>query len=539
VPTPFLELANLCDRLEKTPKTTEKIRLISTFLSSLEDREIAPAVFLLIGSTFAESDPETLDINWKTLLIKPTSSIQISLTQQPITICSVYSNLVKLGKISGSGARKKKKRLLHAMLRSLSEIERKFLIRNILGEMRHGVGERLVLRAIAKGAGINDALIKRASALYGNLGDLARIAIVEGLTGIKKIKPTPFMPIKPMLAEPIDSIDDLLKMNLNKIALEFKYDGIRAQIHKNKQLVRIFSRQLKDISDIFPEILKSILEHFHKHSFILDGEIVAVSGNNRPLPFQNLMRRFRHLYRRQHMQANIAIRYYAFDLLYLDGQSLLNTPYKTRWNRLSKLLELSDTFPLATRLIASSKAEIREFYQTALNAGHEGIVIKSLDSSYLPNERSKKWLKLKSTIHLDLVIVAADWGSGRRRGWLSNYHLAAFDPQTSTFHIIGKTFKGLTDKEFQEMTDALQKLKIHENGYTIFVKPQIVVEIAFNEIQKSPSYPSGYALRFARVKRIRFDKSPYEITTLQEIASLYNRQFEKKRAFIMSISVDF
>jgi DNA ligase-1 len=219
------------------------------------------------------------------------------------------------------------------------------------------------------------------------------------------------------------------------------------------------------------------------------------------------------------------VRVYLFDILFLDDTLLFDNPYQDRWNLLSKTCK---NLTLATRIVNNDKVTISQFFQDALAAGHEGILIKYLQSHYYPGERKKFWLKLKEAVLLDLLIIAADWGSGRRSGWLSNYYLAAFDPETGTFHEIGKTFKGLTDEEFKLMTQTLQTIKTHETQYTVFVKPQIIVEVAFNEIQKSPQYPSGYALRFARIKRVRPDKIPTETTTLQEIARLYERQFEKK-----------
>jgi DNA ligase-1 len=216
---------------------------------------------------------------------------------------------------------------------------------------------------------------------------------------------------------------------------------------------------------------------------------------------------------------------YLFDILFLDATLLFDYPYQERWALLS---ETCKNLPLATRIVTSDKTMIAQFFREALEAGHEGILIKNLQSHYYPGERKKFWLKLKEAVLLDLCIIAADWGSGRRNGWLSNYHLAVFDPETGTFHEIGKTFKGLTDEEFKSMTQTLQSIKTHETTYTVYVKPKIIVEVAFNEIQKSPQYPSGYALRFARIKRIRSDKIPTETTTLQEIAQLYEVQFEKK-----------
>ncbi len=523
--TSFLKLALLCKALEKTPKINDKVSLISRFLSSLNENEIEPAVLLIIGATFAEIDPQTLDIKWRSIHQTEYTPSQKTLIQKALTIRVVHSYFLKLALISGPGARKKKKRLLQTLFRETSPVEQKFIIGNIMGEMRHGVAEGVMIKAISQSTHIDVDRIKRLNAIRGNLGEIARIAIMEGNKGLDKIKLSLFTPIKPMLADSIDSIEEIFKDSKSTIALEYKYDGVRAQIHKNGKFLRIYSRHRKEITSNFPDIANRVLKAIPTHSAILDGEIIAIGAENRPLAFQELMRRFKRIHGVERIQKTISIRLFLFDILYLDNQILFDLPYQERWNILSNSC---DKFLLATRIVSSEETRIREFYQSALDAGHEGVLIKDLQSLYYPGERKKFWLKLKEAIHLDLVIIAADWGSGRRSNWLSNYHLAAIDAETGSFYVIGKTFKGLTDKQFQKITQDLQKIKTHESAFTVFVEPQIVVEVAFNEIQKSPQYPSGYALRFARIKRIRIDKPSKDITTIQEIARLFNRQFDKK-----------
>ncbi|MHA1649783.1 MAG: ATP-dependent DNA ligase [Candidatus Helarchaeota archaeon] len=526
MPTSFLNLAKLCDKLEKISKTKEKIALISNFLRSLSPNEIKPAVFLIIGTPFAESESQTLDISWRSILETNYTAKQTTLFNQPLTIRAVHEYFCKLAQISGSGARKKRKRLLEMLFRESSPLERKFLVRMILGEMRHGVAKGLMIKAIAEAAHLDYSLIKRLSAIYGNIGEIARLALVGGEEGLIKIEVAPFTPIKPMLAENLDSLDGLFKKPISPMAIEYKYDGVRVQIHKKADKVHIYSRRLKDITSNFPEIADLIKKTIPNHSCILDGEIIAIRRNDqRPLPFQELMRRFKRIHEVQRLRQEIPVQLYLFDILLLDDKILFDYPYQERWNILATICK---GLTLASRIISSEKEEITRFYQAALAAGHEGILLKKLNSPYSPGERKKDWLKLKEAIHADLVIIAADWGSGRRTGWLSNYHLAALDPLKGTFHEVGKTFKGLTDEEFQDMTANLQKIKTYKTQYTVYVKPQIVVEVAFNEIQKSPQYPAGYALRFARIKRIRLDKDPSEVTSLDEIAYLYERQFEKK-----------
>lgn len=523
--TPFLRLAELCNSLEQISKTSEKIEAVSKFLGTLNETEIEPAVFLIIGTTFAETDPKTLNIKWGLISKTDFDSKQTTLSQKPLSILHVHSQFKKLAQISGVGSQKQKKRLLETLFQQATPIERKFIIRNLLKEMRHGVAEGVMIKAVAKAAKVADPLIKQLNAIHGNLGGLARIAINEGPTGLDNIKLRPFKAIQPMLADSIDLIDEIFNGAIPRIACEYKYDGIRVQIHKSNVTVKIYSRQLKDITSSFPEIENLILKAIPNQSVILDGEIIAIGAEKRPLPFQDLMRRFRRIHEASRVQQEVSVECYLFDILYLDGTLLFDSPYQERWNILSKF---GSNLTLATRIISADREEILRFYQAALSAGHEGIMIKFLQSAYYPGARKKFWLKLKEAVLLDLLIIAADWGSGRRMGWLSNYHLAALDQETKTFHDVGKTFKGLTDAEFETMTKSLLALKDSETQYTVFVKPKIVVEVAFNEIQQSPQYPSGYALRFARIKRIRSDKLPADVTTLDEIARLYNRQFEKK-----------
>jgi len=252
---------------------------------------------------------------------------------------------------------------------------------------------------------------------------------------------------------------------------------------------------------------------------------VAVGADEKPRPFQDLMRRFRRTIDIEKSTIEIPLRLYLFDILLVDDTSLFDLPYEERWNILTKVCSQD---LLARRIVTDRLAEAQKFLTEALRAGHEGLMAKTLDSPYLPGVRGKKWFKIKPAESLDLVIIAVEWGSGRREGWLSNYHLAVRDEETGRFLDVGKTFKGLTNIEFQGMTDRLQSLKLNEKGHTVFVKPETVVEVAYNEIQKSPHYNSGFALRFARITRIRDDKGPDEIDTIQNLQRLYERQFEQK-----------
>ena len=337
-----------------------------------------------------------------------------------------------------------------------------------------------------------------------------------------------------MLAQLGEDFSSLIAEHQGKTALEYKLDGARVQIHKGGKEVRIFSRHLKEVTESIPEITTQIQKEIQAKEAIFDGEVIATNSQGKPLPFQELMRRFRRVQKVELSMKEVPVRLFLFDLLYMNGRSLIDLSYKERWKCLK---EISPEDLLVPRIITGEISEAKSFLKEATISGHEGLMAKSLESPYTPGARGKRWFKIKPAETLDLVIVAADWGSGRREGWLSNYHLACRDSETGEYWVIGKTFKGLTDEEFTRMTQALLKLKIpplspfNKGGlgdYTVYVKPQIVVEVTYNEIQKSPKYESGFALRFARITRIREDKTPQEADTLTHLKDLYQRQFRYK-----------
>jgi DNA ligase-1 len=529
--TPFLELANLCRKLEETTKRKEKTRLISSFLRKLREEEIAPAVHLLVGTVFPEWDQKVLEIGGRTVWKIIDRSKQVTLISKPLTILGVHEYFEKIAAVSGKGSRKRKESLVESLLSQASPIEAEYLVRIMFGEMRIGVVEGVMLEAIAEAAGVNLELVRRSYMLLGDLGEIALTALKKGEEGLRRVNVQLFKPIKPMLAEMSYSIAEVLASHGGKTAFEYKFDGARIQIHKKENEIRIFSRRLTDVTESLPDIVELVQSKIAAKNALLEGEVIAVGADEKPLPFQDLMRRFRRVHKIDEMVKEIPLKLYLFDVIYLDGKSLINTPYEERWKLLSKICE---NRLLAERIVTSQVSEAESFLKRAMEAGHEGLMAKALKSDYTPGVRGKKWFKIKPADYLDLVIVAADWGYGRRTGWLSNYHLAARDEKTGEFLVVGKTFKGLTDEEFTEMTKRLQEIKTSESEYTVYVKPSIVVEIAYNEIQKSPHYKSGFALRFARITRIRKDKSPQEADTITRIKQLYEKQFEHKakRPFI-------
>jgi DNA ligase-1 len=353
---------------------------------------------------------------------------------------------------------------------------------------------------------------------------VASIALTQGGAALQKVDIKLFVPLLPMLSELSEDFAGVFAAHPGNTALEFKYDGARVQIHKQGEQVRIWSRRLTEVTDSLPEIAQIVRNDLLGDSLILDGEVVAVGKDGRPFPFQELMRRFRRIHNIEAAAIDIPLHLHLFDCLLLNGATLIDEPYERRWETLKNI---TGGKHLARRQITSDKVLAENFLKDALAAGHEGLMAKALTSPYMPGNRGKLWFKIKPAETVDCAIIAADRGSGRRRGWLSNYHLAVGDGEGG-FAPVGKTFKGLTDRQFAEMTARLQGLQIADDGYTVAVRPEVVVEVAYNEIQHSPQYSSKFALRFARIKRIREDKNVDQITTLTELQNLYEHQFVSK-----------
>jgi len=527
-PTPFLELAQLCRRVEATTKRNEKIALISTFLKSIGPEEVPLATLFLAGKAFPESDPRVLEISYATISDAGKNLGQSRLTEHPLTIRDVYDTLEKIAQTSGSKSRDRRLSLLQTILTQASQVEAEYLTRMMLGEMRIGVVEGVLLDAIGEASGVPRDIVRRAHMLHGDIGDVASLAMSRGASALERINLRLFVPIKPMLAEMADDAQQVLAEHKDGTAFEYKFDGARIQIHKKDDKVRIFSRRLTDVTDSIPEIVDFAENHVKASEFLIEGEVVATGASGKPIPFQDLMRRFRRVHEIKDMADKIPLRLYLFDALHVDGKTLIDQPYTNRWKILSKIVPEER---LAPRIITSDVEEVESFMQSALKEGHEGLMAKSLTSDYSIGARGKKWFKIKPADKLDVVIVAADWGSGRRVGWLSNYHLAVRDEENGEFLVIGKTFKGLTDVEFESITKRLQEIKTRDGRYTVYVKPAIVAEVAYNEIQKSPRYKSGFALRFARISRFRDDKGPDDAGTVQRLQQLYDKQFEHKARF--------
>jgi len=559
--TEFRALADLCEKLEATTKRTLMVDLAADFLKQLQADEVEPAVSMILGRPFPKWDQRVLEVSWATLssVIKRLTNTdwkgfseafgrtgdvgaatkvvfeeskirrQATLFEKPLTILEVRRTLESIAETSGYGSRERKERLVETLLGEAAPLEAKYIVKTMIGEMRTGFHEGLMELAVSKAFDTSLEAIQTATMLTGDIGEVASIAKRAGREGILKLRFQVFRPIKPMLAQMAESLDEVLKEHGGQTAFEHKLDGARIQIHKLGNEVRVYSRRLTDVTDSLPEVVQLVKATVKAREAILEGEVIAVGEDRSPLLFQHLMRRFRRVHEIDEMARRIPIELYLFDIIYLDGQSLINIPYSERRERLG---EIAGNIPLTKQIVTGNPQEAERFLNEAMREGHEGLVAKKPDSPYTPGVRGKRWFKIKRTLEpLDLVIVAAEWGYGRRHGWLSDYYLAARDAETGQFLVVGKTFKGLTDVEIVEMTRRLKELTVREEPHRVVVVPKILVEVAYNEIQKSPKYECGMALRFARITRIREDKSPEEADTIQRVREIYEKQFEKKAKY--------
>jgi len=556
--TPFKSLAELCEKLEATTKRLAMIKLVGEFLKTLEKDEIEPAISMILGRTFPKWSPQTLEVSWATLseIIKRVTSVewktfikafgktgdvgsatktifeegkikrQATLFERELTILEVRRGFEAIAETSGYGSREKKERLIETLLSGASPLEAKYLVKIFIGEMRTGFHEGLMEQAVAEAFQIPLETVQKASMIVGDIGETAAIAKTEGKEGLMKVGFKVFRPVKLMLAQMAENIAEALDEHDGKAAFEYKLDGARVQIHKLGDDVRIFSRRLTDVTESLPEIVETAKRNIKAKEVILEGEVIAVDKFDNPIPFQHLMRRFRRVHAIENAAEEVPAKLYLFDILYLNGQNLIATPYEKRRQILAENI---GGIPLTKQLITDKIEEAEQFLKEAINAGHEGLMAKKLDSPYTPGIRGKRWLKIKPVLEpLDLVIVAAEYGYGRRHEWLSDYYLAARDAETGEFLPVGKTFKGLTDAEIIDMTKRLKELAIKQEPRRVVVVPKIVVEVAYNEIQKSPKYECGMTLRFARITRIREDKTAEEVDTIQRVKEIYEKQFLKK-----------
>ncbi|HEX6331147.1 MAG TPA: ATP-dependent DNA ligase [Actinomycetota bacterium] len=500
------EIARTSAELAKTPGRLAKVELLASCLRRLRPDEVAVAVAYLSGSL-----PQgTVGVGWASLRDAAGATPAVP----SLEVLDVHDVLERIKAATGKGSQAARRGDLARLFALATEPERTFLTGLLLGDLRQGALEGLMVEAVARAAGRPAVEVRRALMVAGELGPVAVAAL--GGASLDDFRPTVLRPLQPMLAQTAEDVEDAIR-RLGRAAVEWKLDGARLQVHRLGGEVRAFTRNLADVTDRVPEVVEAVAA-LPVTSLILDGEAIALREDGRPHPFQTTMSRFgSRLDVARHRQSTPLSPFF-FDCLHLEGDDLIDRPASER----SEALEaaLPETIRVVREVVGDAEAAGRVF-ESALAAGHEGVMVKSLDAPYEAGRRGASWLKVKRAHTLDLVILAAEWGHGRRRGWLSNLHLGARDPVTGSFVMLGKTFKGLTDRMLEWQTERLLELETSREGITVFVRPEVVVEVAFDGIQASPRYPGGMALRFARVKGYRPDKRPDDADTVTTVRAIH------------------
>jgi DNA ligase-1 len=511
-PIPMLlsTLVAVSTRVAQTSGRREKIRLLAELLQSTPPAEIEIVVSYLSGSL----RQGRIGLGWNVVQ----DSAAPAAEQASLELSEVDMAFERLGLVKGKGSTAEKGRLLHVLFSRASQDEQRFLVALISGELRQGALEGLLMEAVARAFAVSVELVRRAAMTTGDLPLVARAAAEGGSAAQSQYSIQLFRPLLPMLADTASDPADAL-VQLGEAALEYKIDGARVQVHKSGDEVRVYSRRLNDVTAAVPELVE-LVRQLPAREIILDGETIALRENGSPHPFQVTMRRYGRKLDVDTLRAELPLASFFFDVLWVDGAPLLDEPYARRIGALRSVLSAPSVIP---SLVTSSSEEADRFLQSALAQGHEGIMAKALDAPYEAGHRGARWLKVKPAHTLDLVVLAAEWGHGRRHGWLSNLHLGARDSVNGGFVMLGKTFKGLTDAMLEWQTRRFLELEIGRDAYTVHIRPEVVVEVAFNDVQVSSQYPGKLALRFARVKRYREDKTAAQADTIQMVQEIFRK----------------
>jgi len=543
------EIARVSAQVADVPGRRAKIGLIAGLLGEAAADEVPLAVAFLSG----ELRQRQIGVGYaalRDLLGTQGDAVGVAAEALPpaakptVTVTEADAAFAAIGQVSGPGAQAERRRLLAALWRRTTEAERSFLVQLLTGELRQGALEGVMVEAVAQAAGVPAAEVRRALMLGGSLPAVARAALAESadplaadgspgagggpadaLSALRSFRLRVGRPLRPMLAAAAPTIAAALE-KVSPAAVEWKIDGIRVQAHKDGSSVAVFTRTLDDITARVPEIAEAVLA-LPAGAVVLDGEAVALYPDGRPRPFQVTASRAGTRTGVESVRGDVPLTSFFFDLLHLDGADLIDAPAQQRYAALARILPAGLVIP---RTVTADLEAAEAFFADAVAHGHEGVVLKSLDSRYAAGRRGSEWIKVKPRHTLDLVVLAAEWGHGRRRGWLSNLHLGARDPATGGFVMLGKTFKGLTDEMLAWQTGRLLELAdpapggqaagAGESGYVVRVRPELVAEIAFDGIQASPRYPGGIALRFARVIRYRPDKKATDADTIDAVRAV-------------------
>jgi DNA ligase-1 len=495
-----------------TPGRSAKIRMLADCLRALAREEIAVAVLFLSG-----------EIRQGRVGIGPSAlraCAEVAAPEPSLQIAEVDRLLDELAAIAGSGSSARRAATLRALFGRATRDEQEFLLRLLAGELRQGALAGVMLETIALTTAVPVAAVRRAAMYESNLGAITVAGLEAGAAGLDRFQLEIMSPIAPMLAQTANDVEEALAVLPGDIAFEWKMDGARIQVHKQGEEVRIFTRGMNEVTSAIPEIALEA-RGFPADVLVLDGEAIAFASTGRPHSFQTTMRRFGRKLDVARLQQELPMRAFYFDCLRHDDTGLAERPTRERFAALSTVVPATQLIP---RLVTRSAEAATAFYDEAIAQGHEGLMAKSLDSPYEAGNRGASWLKIKRAHTLDLVVLAAEWGHGRRHGKLSNLHLGALDPDTQAYVMLGKTFKGLTDAMLAWQTSEFLARESHRDEWTVYVRPEIVVEVAFSDLQASPRYPGGLALRLARVKRYRPDKKAGEADTMATVRKIFAAQ---------------
>ncbi len=506
----LLAIAKTSEQIAATSVRRAKVDGLASCLRRLSPAEVPVAVAYLSG----ELPHGSIGVGWRSLQHLPAPA-----TSPSVELLEADGVLKAIKDATGSGSQAARRNLLESLFSRLTEGERRFLSALLLGELRQGALQGVMVEAVARAADIPSPEVRRAAMLSGDLGSVAAAAIATGSERLAEFRLEVFNPLQPMLAQSAANLQEAMG-RISPALLEWKFDGARVQAHRSGDRVRIFTRNLADITERVPELVGALMA-LPVDSIVLDGEAIALRLDGHPHPFQKTMSRFGSKLSIDVLRKTTPLSAFWFDCLHVDGDDLLDRPVEDR------LAELTARLPndmLINRTVTDDLKAAELFLAAAVAHGHEGVMVKSPTSPYEAGRRGAGWIKVKVAHTLDLVVLAAEWGHGRRRGMLSNLHLGARDPANGGFVMLGKTFKGMTDAMLDWQTQHLQTIEVGRDGITVFVRPELVVEIAFDGIQTSPRYPANMALRFARVKAYRMDKYPEEADTIETVRAILRAQ---------------
>ncbi|HEV8424796.1 MAG TPA: ATP-dependent DNA ligase [Actinomycetes bacterium] len=502
------EVAETSSAVAASSARLAKVERLAACLRRLDPGEVHPGVAFLSG----ELRQRQIGVGWAALRQAPQPAAAPSLT-----VAEVDAGFERIGRLAGPGSQGERRRLLAQLLGRATASEQRFLVRLLSGELRQGALEGVMVEAIARAAGVPGVEVRRALMLRGALGPVAQVALARGVPGLREFHLEVGRPLQPMLAQTATSVEAALE-RVGEAAVEWKLDGIRVQLHKDGDEVGVFTRTLDDITARVPEVSELVLA-LPARSAVLDGELIALQPDGRPHPFQVTAGRLGSKLDVERLRTAVPLTLYLFDALHVDGEDLIDLGGAERHAALAALTPGALRVP---RTVTRDPAVAAAFLGDVLARGHEGVLVKSLSAPYEAGRRGAGWVKVKPVHTLDLVVLAAEWGHGRRQGWLSNLHLGARDPEQGGFVMLGKTFKGLTDKLLAWQTERLLELAVTPTDeYVVRVSPELVVEVAFDGVQASPRYPGGVALRFARVLRYRPDKRAADADTIGTVRAIH------------------